>query len=172
MQAAIAATHAAAPDMARTDWARIVSLYDQLHRLAPSPVVQLNRAVAIAQWQGAAAGLAALDADRLLSRLDGYYLAHAVRGTLLLQVGRPAEAIKAFDRALRCGCSAPERRLVERRRAAAQRALLADDGVDRGEASGANRRVRAEDQADDQGGERADDQRARTDRRVDEGFGP
>ncbi len=172
VQAAIAATHAAAPDMARTDWARIVSLYDQLHRLAPSPVVQLNRAVAIAQWQGAAAGLAALDTDRLLSRLDGYYLAHAVRGTLLLQVGRPADAIQAFDRALRCGCSAPERRLVERRRTAAQRALLADDGVDRGEASRANRRVRAEDQADNQGGERADDQRARTDRRVDEGFGP
>ena len=131
VQAAIAATHAAAPDMARTNWARIVSLYDQLHRLAPSPVVQLNRAVAIAQWQGAAAGLAALESDRLLSRLEAYYLAHAVRGTLLLQVGRPADAIQALDLALACGCSAPERRLVERRRAAAQQVLLADDGVDR-----------------------------------------
>lgn len=117
VQAAIAATHATAPDLAHTDWVRIVALYDQLHRLAPSPVVQLNRAVAVAQWQGAAAGLAALDADRLLSRLEHYYLAHAVRGTLLMQAGRRAEALDAFDRALACGCSAPERRLIERRRA-------------------------------------------------------
>lgn len=118
VQAAIAATHATAPDMARTNWPRIVSLYDQLQQLAPSPVVRLNRAVAVAQWQGAAAGLEALDDDRLLSRLEAYYLAHAVRGTLLMQVGRREEAIVALDRALACGCSAPERRLIERRRAA------------------------------------------------------
>ena len=107
-----------------------MSLYDQLHRLAPSPVVQL-RAVAMAQWQGAGAGLTALESDCLWSRLEGYYLAHAVRGTMLLHVGRTADAIQALDRALGCGCSAPERRLVERRRAAALRTLLADDGVDR-----------------------------------------
>ncbi len=117
VQAAIAATHATAPDLARTDWPRIVSLYDQLHALAPSPVVELNRAVALAQWYGAAAGLAAVEANRLLSRLDHYYLAHAVRGTLLMQVGRTSEALTAFDRALACGCSAPERRLIARRRA-------------------------------------------------------
>ena len=117
VQAAIVATHAIAHDVAHTNWPRIVALYDQLHQLAPSPVVQLNRAVAIAQWQGAAAGLAVLEGDRLLSRLDGYYLAHAVRGTLLWQVGRAADAVAAFDRALACGCSAPEQRLIERRRA-------------------------------------------------------
>ena len=140
-------------------------------RLAPSPVVRLNRAVAMAQWQGAAAGLAALDADLLLSRLDGYYLAHAVRGTLLLQVGRPAEA----DPGIR-----PRARMrMLRARTAAGRAtahsgaaaLLADDGFDGGEARGADGGVGAEHQADDQRGERADDERAQADRGVDEGFG-
>lgn len=115
VQAAIAATHAMAPDVAHTDWPRIVALYDQLQALAPSPVVQLNRAVAVAQWHGAEAGLAALDDDRLLSRLDTYYLAHAVRGTLLLDVGQPEAARAAFTRALACGCSLPERRLIQRR---------------------------------------------------------
>ncbi|HTU99963.1 MAG TPA: DUF6596 domain-containing protein, partial [Luteitalea sp.] len=121
VQAAIAATHAAAPDMAHTNWPRIVMLYDQLQQLAPSPVVRLNRAVALAQWQGAEAGLAALDDDRLLSRLDSYYLAHAVRGTLLMQIGRDEDAARAFERALACGCSEPERRLIERRRATLNR---------------------------------------------------
>ena len=171
VQAAIAATHAAAPDMARTNWPRIVSLYDQLDRLVPSPVVRLNRAVALAQWQGAAAGLAALEADLLLSRLDGYYLAHAVRGTLLGQVGRTTEAVEAFGRALACGCSAPERRLIERRRTAAQRTLLADDGFDGGEARGADGGVGAKHQPDDQRGERADDERAQAHGGIDEGFG-
>ena len=115
VQAAIAATHARAIDPSSTDWALILSLYDDLLARNPSPVVALNRAVAIAKVHGPSAGLAAiapLERDRHLRR---YHLLLAVRAQLLLESGRPAEAAEAFRAALECDCSEPERRFLERR---------------------------------------------------------
>jgi RNA polymerase sigma-70 factor (ECF subfamily) len=95
LQAAINAVHADAPTIAATDWAQIVALYDQLMRVAPTPVVALNRAVAIGEVEGAAAALALVDE----LDLDRYYAFHATRADLLQRLGRAGEATVAFERA-------------------------------------------------------------------------
>lgn len=115
VQAAIAAHHAAAPSDAATDWPSILELYDQLLELNPSPVVALNRAVAVARVSGAEAGLAALAPLEEEPVLRGYYLLPAARGQLLQELGRDQAAAEAFRAALRCPCSEPERRFLERR---------------------------------------------------------
>ncbi len=113
IQAAISAVHADAPTAAATDWRQIVSWYDILMQAAPSPVIALNRAVAIAMRDGSDAGLAL--ADQLQDALDAYHLLHAVRGNLLSRVGRIPEAIIAYQRALTLAHQEPERRFLERR---------------------------------------------------------
>jgi RNA polymerase sigma-70 factor, ECF subfamily len=95
IQAAINAVHSVAPSFDSTDWHAILTLYDQLYALTPTPVVALNRAVAIAEVRGPAAGLAAVD-DLRSSGLDGYYLFHASRANLLRRLGRTAEAAAAY----------------------------------------------------------------------------
>ena len=112
-----AATNApsGAPTAAATDWAQIVALYDLLLRLEPSPVVELNRAVAVAMHHGPAAGLAALDAILGRGALADYHLAHAARADLCRRLGRTAEARAAYRRALALVRQAPERRFLERR---------------------------------------------------------
>ncbi|MBK7877070.1 MAG: sigma-70 family RNA polymerase sigma factor [Planctomycetes bacterium] len=115
VEAAIAAAHAAAPSYAATDWRAILEQYDLLARLAPSPVVALNRAVALAKAHGIAAGLAELDriaADELLELLFTY---HATRGLFLWHAGRRGDALDACRRALAADGNAPERALVARR---------------------------------------------------------
>ncbi len=115
VQAAIAATHARAIDSRSVDWPLILELYDQLLSLNASPIVALNRAVAIAKVHGPADALAAvapLDRD---PKLRHYHLLLAVRGQLLLDLGRTDDAAEAFRAALACGCTDPERRLLTRR---------------------------------------------------------
>ncbi len=115
VQAAIAATHARAIDSRSVDWPLILELYDQLLSLNASPIVALNRAVAIAKVHGPADALAAvapLDRD---PKLRHYHLLLAVRGQLLLDLGRSREAADAFRTALTCACTEPERRLLTRR---------------------------------------------------------
>jgi RNA polymerase sigma-70 factor (ECF subfamily) len=118
LQAAIAAVHSAAPSADRTDWRAIVTLYDQLLAVAPTPVVALNRAVAVAEVDGPAAGLALVDA---LEGLDGYHLLHAVRAELLRRAGREGEAIEAYDKALARTANAAEQAHLRRARAATGR---------------------------------------------------
>ncbi len=113
LQAAIAALHATASSAAATDWAQIAALYGELHRRQPSAVVALNRAVAIAMWQGAAVGLALL--DDLADELATYHLWHAARADLLRRLDRHADAAAAYRAALACVGSAPERRFLQRR---------------------------------------------------------
>jgi RNA polymerase sigma-70 factor (ECF subfamily) len=115
LQATIAAVHAEAPTAAETDWAEIVALYDLLYRAQPSPVVELNRAVAVAMRDGPAAGLERI--DTLLERgdLTGYHLAHAARADLCRRLGRTAEARSAYQTALSQVGVEPERRFLERR---------------------------------------------------------
>ncbi|CAA9575477.1 MAG: RNA polymerase ECF-type sigma factor [uncultured Thermomicrobiales bacterium] len=115
LQAAIAAVHAAAPDPASTDWAQIVGLYDVLARIAPSPVVALNRAVAVAMRDGPAAGLTLIDAILDGGDLADYHLAHSARADLLRRLRRTAEARVAYERALALTQQEPERRFLERR---------------------------------------------------------
>jgi RNA polymerase sigma-70 factor (ECF subfamily) len=115
VQAAIAATHAAARHAQATDWKTILDLYDALLAMDPSPVVRLNRAVAVSQVRGAAAGLAALAPLVRAPALAGYYLLPAVRADLLVKVGKVAEARRSFRAALACPCSLPERRFLESR---------------------------------------------------------
>lgn len=115
VQAAIAAVHAEAADAAATDWAEIVGLYDLLLRMAPSPIVELNRAAAIAMRDGPAAGLARIEAILARGELGDYHLAHAARGELLRRIGKPAEARAAFERALALTEQEPERQLIRRR---------------------------------------------------------
>ncbi len=115
LQAAIAAVHAAAPTVAATDWAQIVGLYDLLAQLAPSPVVELNRAVAVAMRDGPLAGLALIDAILARGDLANYYLAHAARAELCRRLGRTAEAHAAYQQALGLTQQEPERRFLERR---------------------------------------------------------
>jgi RNA polymerase sigma-70 factor (ECF subfamily) len=95
LQAAVNAVHSVAPSAERTDWSAILTLYDQLYALTPTPVVALNRAVALAEVRGPAAGLAAVD-DLGDAGLDGYYLFHATRADLLRRLGRDAEAAAAY----------------------------------------------------------------------------
>jgi RNA polymerase sigma-70 factor, ECF subfamily len=115
LQAAIAAAHAEAPTAEATDWARIVGLYDLLARAEPSPVVELNRAVAVAMRDGPASGLALVDAILARGQLDGYHLAHATRADLLRRLGRTEDALAAYRRALDLARQEPQRRFIEQR---------------------------------------------------------
>jgi RNA polymerase sigma-70 factor, ECF subfamily len=115
LQAAISAVHAQASSVSATDWAQIVGLYDVLLQAAPSPVVELNRAVAVAMRDGPAAGLGLIDAILARGDLDGYHLAHSARAELCRRLGRTAEARAAYERALALTKQAPERRFLERR---------------------------------------------------------
>jgi RNA polymerase sigma-70 factor (ECF subfamily) len=115
LQAAIAAVHAEAPRAAATDWAQIVGLYDVLARADPSPVVELNRAAAVAMRDGPAAGLALIDALLARGDLAEYHLAHSARADLLRRLGRSTEARAAYELALGLTRQAPERRFLERR---------------------------------------------------------
>jgi RNA polymerase sigma-70 factor, ECF subfamily len=115
LQAAIAAIHAQAPDVAATDWSQVVDLYDLLVQAVPSPVVELNRAVAVAMRDGPAAGLALIDAILARGDLADYHLAHAARADMCRRLGRTAEARAAYERALGLAQQEPERRFLERR---------------------------------------------------------
>ena len=115
IQAAIAAVHADAPSTAETDWHEIVGLYDVLARTDASPIIELNRAVAIAMRDGPAAGLALVDAILGRGDLKDYRLAHATRGELCRRLGKAAEARASYERALALTKQEPERRLIERR---------------------------------------------------------
>jgi RNA polymerase sigma-70 factor (ECF subfamily) len=115
LQAAIAAVHAQASSPAETDWAQIVGLYDVLLRAAPSPIVELNRAVAVAMRDGPLAGVALVDAILERGDLKGYHLAHATRADLYRRLGRIAEARGAYERALELTRQEQERRFLERR---------------------------------------------------------
>jgi RNA polymerase sigma-70 factor, ECF subfamily len=115
LQAAIAAVHTEAPDAAATDWAQIVALYGLLARVDPSPVVELNRAVAVAMRDGPEAGLALIDAILARGDLGEYHLAHSARADLCRRLGRTAEARASYRRALELTQLEPERRFLERR---------------------------------------------------------
>jgi RNA polymerase sigma-70 factor (ECF subfamily) len=115
IQAAIAALHAEAPNPSATDRTEIVGLYDVLSRLDPSPVIGLNRAVAVAMRDGPAAGLQLIDAILAAGDLSDYRLAHAARAELCRRLGRFDEARTSFQRALELTRQLPERRLLERR---------------------------------------------------------
>jgi RNA polymerase sigma-70 factor (ECF subfamily) len=115
LQAAIAAVHAEAPDTAATEWGQIVGLYDALAQAAPSPVVELNRAVAVAMRDGPAAGLALIDAILARGDLADYHLAHAARADFCRRLGKTAEARASYRRALDLARQEPERRFLERR---------------------------------------------------------
>jgi RNA polymerase sigma-70 factor (ECF subfamily) len=115
VQAAIAAVHAEAPSADATDWGQIVGLYDALMRQQPSPVVELNRAVAIAMRDGPGAGLALVDALLDAGDLADYHLAHAARADLCRRLGRHREARESYLRALELARQGSERRFLERR---------------------------------------------------------
>jgi RNA polymerase sigma-70 factor (ECF subfamily) len=112
IQAAINAVHSDAPTAADTDWDQIVQLYDHLLAIAPSPVVALNRAVAVAERDGPEAGLVLVDA----LDLDEYHLFHAARADLLARLDRPADAIAAYDRAIAMTTNEPESALLVSKR--------------------------------------------------------
>jgi RNA polymerase sigma-70 factor (ECF subfamily) len=115
LQAAIAAIHAEAPSAADTDWAEIVGLYDVLLRADPSPVVELNRAAAVAMRDGPEAGLSLIDDLLARGELADYALAHSARGELCRRLERTAEASQSFERALSLTTQEPQRRFLERR---------------------------------------------------------
>lgn len=115
LQAAIAAVHAEAKSAAATDWGQIVSLYNQLVRIQPSPVVHLNRAVAIAMHDGPEAGLAQIDALLQQGDLANYYLAHSARADLCRRLGRTAEARSSYEKALSLTQQEPERQFLQER---------------------------------------------------------
>jgi RNA polymerase sigma-70 factor (ECF subfamily) len=120
LQAAIAAVHAEAESVAATDWRQIVALYDQLVRIQPSPVVQLNRAVAVAMRDGPEAGLANIDAvlgdsSGKQSELANYYLAHSARADMCRRLGRTAEARASYEKALALTQQEPERQFLQER---------------------------------------------------------
>jgi RNA polymerase sigma-70 factor, ECF subfamily len=115
LQAAIAAVHAEAPRAEVTDWGQIVALYDALAQADPSPVVELNRAAAIAMRDGPAAGLPHVDAILGRGELQDYHLAHAARADLCRRLGRTAEARASYERALELTRQEPQRRFLERR---------------------------------------------------------
>ena len=115
LQAAIAAVHAEAPSARDTDWQQIVALYDVLARLDPSPVVELNRAVALAMRDGPAAGLPVVDAILARGELNDYHLAHAARADLCRRLGRQADARASYERALALARQEPERRFIKQR---------------------------------------------------------
>ena len=115
LQAAISAVHTAAPHAAATDWAEIVGLYDLLMRVEPSPIVELNRAVAVAMRDGPQAGLTLIDAILARGELTEYRLAHAAQADLCRRLGKITEARIAYERALALTQLGPERRFLERR---------------------------------------------------------
>jgi RNA polymerase sigma-70 factor (ECF subfamily) len=115
LQAAIAAVHAEAESVAATDWRQIVALYDQLLRIQPSPVVRLNRAVAIAKRDGPEAGLAHIDAVLEHGELANYYLAHSARADMYRRLGRTAEARASYEKALALTHQEPERQFLQER---------------------------------------------------------
>jgi RNA polymerase sigma-70 factor (ECF subfamily) len=115
LQAGIAAVHAVAPDDASTDWPRLLSLYDLLRAIDPSPVVALNRAVALAKVEGPSAGLDAIDEIDGTRVMEGYFLLPATRADLLLKLDRRDEAEAAYEAALASAGSEPERRFLARR---------------------------------------------------------
>ena len=115
LQAAIAAVHAEAESMAVTDWRQIVALYDQLLRIQPSPVVQLNRAVAIAMRDGPEAGLRHIDAVLEHGEMANYYLAHSARADMYRRLGRTAEARASYEKALALTQQEPERQFLQER---------------------------------------------------------
>ena len=115
LQAAIASVHAQAPTAAATDWAQISRLYDLLLRLEPSPVVELNRAVAIAMRDGPSAGLELIDAIFARGELSDYHLAHAARADLYRRLGQTVKARQAYERAISLTQQGPERRFLENR---------------------------------------------------------
>ena len=118
LQAAIATVHAQASSPAATDWAQIVGLYDLLMQASPSPVVELNRAVAVAMRDGPLAGLAFIDAILARGDLANYHLAHSARADLCRRLGRTAEAKASYERALNLTQQGPEQRFLQRRLAA------------------------------------------------------
>jgi RNA polymerase sigma-70 factor (ECF subfamily) len=115
LQAAIAAVHAEAESMAATDWRQIVALYDRLLRIQPSPVVELNRAVAIAMRDGPETGLAHIDAVLEQGELANYYLVHSARADMCRRLGRTAEARASYEKALALTQQEPERQFLARR---------------------------------------------------------
>jgi RNA polymerase sigma-70 factor, ECF subfamily len=115
LQAAIAAVHAEAESVAATDWGEIVALYDQLLRIQPSSVVELNRAVAIAMRDGPEAGLAHMDAVLEHGELANYYLAHSARADMYRRLGRTAEARSSYEKALALTQQQPERQFLQDR---------------------------------------------------------
>jgi RNA polymerase sigma-70 factor (ECF subfamily) len=115
LQAAIAACHATVPDVASTDWPQIAALYTELARLAPSPIVDLNRAVAVAMADGIPAGLALVDEIAASGRLDGYHLLPATRADLLRRAGRTTEARAAYEKARKLAPTDAERRYLSER---------------------------------------------------------
>jgi RNA polymerase sigma-70 factor (ECF subfamily) len=115
LQASIAAVHASAPSAAATDWGQIVGLYDVLAQIAPSPVIELNRAVAVAMRDGPLAGLKLIDAILARGDLADYHLAHAARADLCRRAGREAEARTAYRNAIALARQEPERRFLHRR---------------------------------------------------------
>jgi RNA polymerase sigma-70 factor (ECF subfamily) len=115
LQAAIVAEHCKAERPADTDWAEIVRLYDQLERVQPSPIVALNRAVAVAMAEGPRAGLAMIESLAASNDLDSYHLLHAARADLLRRLNSNAEAAKSYERALTLVTNESERRFLERR---------------------------------------------------------
>jgi RNA polymerase sigma-70 factor, ECF subfamily len=119
IQAAIAAVHSDAPSAGATDWGQVVALYDQLTAVAPSPVVGLHRAVAVAELAPPAGGpaVALAEVDALAADLDRRHLFHAVRADLLRRLGRDAEAVAAYDAAIERAANAAELRFLRARRA-------------------------------------------------------
>jgi RNA polymerase sigma-70 factor (ECF subfamily) len=115
LQAAIASEHARADDTGATNWSRIVALYDLLDMIAPSPVVELNRAAAVAMRDNPEAGLALIEAILDRGELSEYHLAHAARADLLRRLGRAADAQAAYLRALDLVPQERERRFLKRR---------------------------------------------------------
>ena len=115
LQAAIAAVHAEAESVAATDWRQIVALYDRLLRIQPSPVVQLNRAVAIAECEGPEAGLTQIDTVLERGELANYYLAHSARADMYRRLGRTAEARSSYEQALALTQQEPERQFLQER---------------------------------------------------------
>jgi len=120
LQAAIAAVHAEAESSAATDWRQIVALYDRLLEIQPSPVVELNRAVAVAMSEGPEAGLAEIDAvlepsSGKQGELANYYLAHSVRADMYRRLGRTAEARASYEKALALTQQEPEKQFLKKR---------------------------------------------------------
>jgi RNA polymerase sigma-70 factor (ECF subfamily) len=115
LQAAISAVHAEAPAADATNWREIVGLYDLLLQVEPSPVVELNRAVAVAMHNGPQDGLALINALLARGELADYRLAHAARADLCRRLGKHADARSSYERALELTRQAPERRFIERR---------------------------------------------------------